>query len=299
MLERRKHMIELTRTTGQKLLFEGKHEQAVPAAMQSLRFSIDVHGLDSIQLVPSYLILAEASIGLHKLTQAEEYLAQAQWTVLKTPDCSSAIKSKLYRNWGLLCAAQGNFDDALRHIADDIYHASEEFGTDDIGTSGGYFHMANVFFRQNRMDVADSLYSRVTDIWHEHLLRLVLARTERPKTPAGVGAVAVELKREEPESLDEAQEAEAKQVLHSIHDIREQSANEDNVVIAKVKHALAMLYFLLGDVAKGKEFVEKGKTLVEASTHSQSPLATYISEFSRILSKMPVKKENEFINMGY
>lgn len=58
-----RHMIDLTRTTGQKLLFEGRHEQAVPAAMQSLRFAIDVHGLDSIELVPSYLILGEASIG--------------------------------------------------------------------------------------------------------------------------------------------------------------------------------------------------------------------------------------------
>ena len=57
-------MIDVTRTTGQKLLFEGKHEQAVPAAMQSLRFAIDVHGLASIELVPSYLILGEASIGL-------------------------------------------------------------------------------------------------------------------------------------------------------------------------------------------------------------------------------------------
>ena len=56
-------MIDLTRTNGQKLLFEGKHEQAVPAAMQSLRFAIDVHGLASIELVPSYLILGEASIG--------------------------------------------------------------------------------------------------------------------------------------------------------------------------------------------------------------------------------------------
>lgn len=56
-------MIVLTRTTGQKLLFEGRHEQAVPAAMQSLRFAIDVHGLASIELVPSYLILGEASIG--------------------------------------------------------------------------------------------------------------------------------------------------------------------------------------------------------------------------------------------
>ena len=56
-------MIDLTRTTGQKLLFEGKHEQAIPAAMQSLRFAIQVHGLASIELVPSYLILGEASIG--------------------------------------------------------------------------------------------------------------------------------------------------------------------------------------------------------------------------------------------
>jgi len=44
-----------------------------------------------------------------------------------------------------------------------IYHASEEFGTDDIRTSGGYFHMANVFFRQGRMEIADSLYRQV--IW--------------------------------------------------------------------------------------------------------------------------------------
>ena len=56
-------MIELTRTAGQKLLFEGKYEYAIPAAMQSLKFSIDVYGLASIELVPSYLILGEACIG--------------------------------------------------------------------------------------------------------------------------------------------------------------------------------------------------------------------------------------------
>lgn len=56
-------MIELTKTVGQKLLFEGKYEYAVPAAMQALKFSIDVFGLASIELVPSYLILGEACIG--------------------------------------------------------------------------------------------------------------------------------------------------------------------------------------------------------------------------------------------
>lgn len=47
----------------QKYLFEGKHEAAVPAALHSLRFRMDVHGLSSVELVPAYLLLAEASLG--------------------------------------------------------------------------------------------------------------------------------------------------------------------------------------------------------------------------------------------
>ena len=62
-IELQKQMIELCRTEGQKLLFEGKYDRAVPAALQSLKFAIDVFGLSSIELVPSYLILGEASIG--------------------------------------------------------------------------------------------------------------------------------------------------------------------------------------------------------------------------------------------
>ena len=56
-------MIELCRTEGQKLLFEGRYDRVVPAALESLKFSIEVYGLSSIELVPSYLILGEASIG--------------------------------------------------------------------------------------------------------------------------------------------------------------------------------------------------------------------------------------------
>ncbi|XP_033642207.1 zinc finger MYND domain-containing protein 12-like [Asterias rubens] len=289
LVHRQRNMIDLTRTTGQKLLFEGKHEQAVPAAMQSLRFSIDIHGLDSIELVPSYLILAEASIGLHKLSQGEEYLAQAQWTVLKTPDCSSAIKSKLARNLGLLYAAQGNYEESLRHLADDIFHASEEFGTDDIRTSGGYFHMANVFFRQNHMDVADSLYTRVTAIWHSHLLRIVTARTRKNDTQSGMSSAVVELEERVVESLDEAQEAEAKQVLHSIHDIREQVTNQDAAAMATVGHALAMLYYLLDDIHKATELGQKAQTSSDSREHKDDELAACIIEFNSALYQLPNK----------
>ena len=61
--QKQKQMIELCRTEGQKLLFEGRYDRVVPAALESLKFSIEVYGLSSIELVPSYLILGEASIG--------------------------------------------------------------------------------------------------------------------------------------------------------------------------------------------------------------------------------------------
>lgn len=58
-----KHLIEFCYTVAQKYLFEGKHEDAVPAALHSLRFRKNVHGLSSVELVPAYLLLAEASLG--------------------------------------------------------------------------------------------------------------------------------------------------------------------------------------------------------------------------------------------
>jgi len=58
--------------------------------------------------------------GLNKLDQAEEYLLQARWTVLKTVECPNTIKHKLCRHLGLLYAAKGQYDMALRELADDV-----------------------------------------------------------------------------------------------------------------------------------------------------------------------------------
>ncbi|XP_064611450.1 zinc finger MYND domain-containing protein 12-like [Liolophura sinensis] len=283
-LQKQTELIELTRTTGQKLLFEGKHEQALPAALQSLRFSIDVYGLASIELVPSYLILGEASIGLGRLPQAEEYLAQAQWTVLKMPESSNAIKSKLFRNLGLLYAAKGEYDEALRQLADDIYHASDEFGTDDIRTAGGYFHMANVFFRQGKMDIADSLYRQVTQIWYDYLSKIIQVRTRTPDTPVGVGPVITDSKQEEEDQLDEAQEAEAIQVLNAVFDMREHQPNRKPEDMARIAYSLAMLYYVLYDLDKAKEYGRRAVVVSEGNPDEE--LSRSIIEFMKICEKV-------------
>ncbi|NXE85015.1 ZMY12 protein, partial [Cochlearius cochlearius] len=161
LLKRQKYIIDLAYSTAREFVLDGKHKEAIPAALHALRFSTEVYGSSSVQLVPAYLLLAEASTGAGRLPEASKYLSQAQWIVLRTPDCSAAVQHKLHRGLGLFCAAEGNFEQALYHLANDIYLASSTFGLKSIETSGGYFHMANVFFRQNKMDVANSLYAEV------------------------------------------------------------------------------------------------------------------------------------------
>ena len=80
-------MIELCRTEGQKLLFEGRYDRVVPAALESLKFSIEVYGLSSIELVPSYLILGEASIG-----QYNEVILRANLAGFSSKNSSSRRK---------------------------------------------------------------------------------------------------------------------------------------------------------------------------------------------------------------
>nr|CAH8874340.1 unnamed protein product [Trichobilharzia regenti] len=146
-------MVSLTQLIGQKLLFQGKPEEAVPAALQCLKFTADAYGLASVELVSPYLILAESSIGLGRLNQAETYLAQAQWTILKTQhECSNGIRSQLHRKLGLLYAAKGDYELALESLAKDIFYASCEYGTDHIRTAGGYFQMAEVFYAMHQRD---------------------------------------------------------------------------------------------------------------------------------------------------
>ncbi|XP_063001381.1 zinc finger MYND domain-containing protein 12 [Elgaria multicarinata webbii] len=255
-IRREKFLAEVTQSAAQNFLFKGKHEDAIPAALHSLKFNISVHGSNSVELVPVYLILAEGSLGLGHLSQAEEYLSQAHWIILRNSYCSSSIQSNLHRNLGLLHAAKGNFEDSLYHLANDIYFASCAFGTNDVAASGGYFHMANVFFRQNAAEVADSLYSEVVEIWLRHFSRLIDIQFQTLMSPAGLDMFSEEEELPE-EALDEKQRAEAMQMLNAVLDIREHSPRPQLDKIAKVLHALAMFHYLIHDVPKAHEFVMK------------------------------------------
>ncbi|XP_064534793.1 zinc finger MYND domain-containing protein 12 isoform X2 [Pseudopipra pipra] len=252
LLRRQKSIVEVAVSAAQRFLWEGKALEALPAALQALRFSARVFGWSSVQLVPVYLLLAEASTGTGNLRQASKYLSEAEWIVLQSPDCPAALQSRLHRGLGLFCIAQGNLDQALYHLATDVYLATSAFGVDSIEVSGGYFHMANIFFRQNKVDVANSLYTEVTRLWHSWLLSSLQEHQGRLRRLRARAEAAPWADDEEvaEDGMTEAQGEEARRVLQALLGVRKKQQLPEET--ARVLHALAMLHYLGLDLEKRK-----------------------------------------------
>ena len=99
--------------------------------------------------------------GSGRFEEARQYLSQAQWVILSTPNPSADNQSQLHRNLGLLALAKGEISEARRHLAEDIYQSSVAFGPESIQTAGGYFHLATAFVAEEKPDVVLSLHNQV------------------------------------------------------------------------------------------------------------------------------------------
>ncbi|XP_034001261.1 zinc finger MYND domain-containing protein 12 [Trematomus bernacchii] len=243
-------LIEMCRLVAQSKLSEGKHQEALPAAQFCLRCSKDVHGPRSVQMVPAYLLLAEANMGMGNLAWAAELLSQAEWAALKSSD--HAVHQRLHRCLGRLHTATGNLEAALFNFANDVnILASEEYGLDSTVTRGGYFLMANVYAKLGGLPIVRSLYSEVAQTWHCHLTKLLDTHVQNVQSPdTGL------------EPYDEAQRVEMDKMLRTMLEFEQNDSRKDSAQIALVAHCLAMLWFLAGDSLKALGF---GNTALQAS----------------------------------
>ncbi|KAM4563842.1 zinc finger MYND domain-containing protein 12 isoform 2-T2 [Odontesthes bonariensis] len=243
---------DICRLVAQSKLSQGKHQEALPAAQFCLRCSIDVHGPNTVQLVPAFLLLADANMGLGNLALVAELLSQAEWAVLKSPECGHSIRHRLHRSLGRLHTATGNLEAALLHFANDIYFASEECGLDSTVTCHGYFLMADVFIKQGKMPIVRSLYAQVAYTWHCHLTELLETRLQNIRNPAMLSDF----------SYDHSQQVEADEMLRAILEFVQRYSRKDSTQTALVAHCLAMLWFLGDDSLKAQGF---GTTALNAS----------------------------------
>uniref|UniRef100_A0A3P8R1D4 MYND-type domain-containing protein n=1 Tax=Astatotilapia calliptera TaxID=8154 RepID=A0A3P8R1D4_ASTCA len=249
-----KKLIEICRLVAQSKLSEGKHQEALPAAQLCLRCSIDVHGPNTVQLVPAYLLLAEANMG-EKQAQ-NDFLSQAEWAVLKSPKCGLTIHHQLHRSLGRLHVAAGDLDTALHNFANDIYFATEEYGLDSTVTSRGYFLMADVFTKQGKIPTVHSLYSEVARIWHRHLTRLLETRKESIQNP--------------PVDSFYAERVEVDEMLRTMLEFEQKDTRKDPARIAVVAHCLAMLSLVRDGMAYGILLLRSSKHRIKPVTSNDT-----------------------------
>uniref|UniRef100_A0A087XT98 Zinc finger, MYND-type containing 12 n=1 Tax=Poecilia formosa TaxID=48698 RepID=A0A087XT98_POEFO len=245
---RKTHLIKICKLVAQSKLSEGKHEEALHAAHCCLQTSIDLYGPNTIQLVPAYILLAEANMGLGNLAVVAELLSQAEWAVLKNPELGASVQQQLHRSLGHYHTSVGNLEIALHHFSNDIYFACEEYGLDSSATTKGYFLIADVFARQGRTAIVHSLYSEVAERWHNHLNSLL--ETHQQHADSSVSF------------YEKAQRVEMEEMLRVILEFEQKQSRRDAALIALIAHNLAMLWFINGDLHKAQDF---GSTALQAS----------------------------------
>lgn len=111
----------MTSSEARKYLVRQQYELVIPGAVQCLRFSMEVYGDGHMELVPAYLLLAEANLGLSRWSNAEHFLSMANWTLLKNPETpNNVLFSQLFRDFGKLYSGQGKFQEALWQFSNDV-----------------------------------------------------------------------------------------------------------------------------------------------------------------------------------
>ena len=66
--------------------------------------------------------------------------------MLKAPkeECSNHTRSIVHRCFGKLYALQGRTDEALTHLASNVYYCARETGGNSVDCADGYFLLAQV-----------------------------------------------------------------------------------------------------------------------------------------------------------
>jgi tetratricopeptide (TPR) repeat protein len=245
---------------------QGRCELAIPAATYALRFGTSMYGEGKLELVPAYLQLAEANLGLLQYRQAEEYLTLANWALLKAGGASNALRSQLRRNFGKLYASQGRHEEALRQLADDVYYSSLMVGPEHIDTSGGYFQLGNVFYAMNRIEAALAMYDKVVDIWYKCLASL-MTNQDRPPLSDATSAAGVEMiahilkRREECAGATYIATGEA----HYILGLLQQHCGEPKLAQASIRTALGIYENQLGPDHHSTQDVARALASIEAA----------------------------------
>ena len=290
----KRSLIEFCMSEAAKLLSMKKYQLAIPAAIQALNFSKDVDGDNSMTVVDPYLYLAEAFLGLDKITQAEEYLSFGRWIVLNSPGFSDRTASKLYQLLGRINFARGNYDLAKKDFAEGVFFSSRYSGAEAIPTAQGYFSLGEVFLSQGNIEHALAFFDKVVDIWYKYLSALHTSREAEKNLensgmvlPGGEASV---------QPLLEEYIAEGKTQLEKVLDCRRRLLGLGHIATGEAEYTLGLLeYFLMNNDNAAEILISAAQKCYESQLGHSHPSCVHVSSvLAMVQNQLAMKAESDF-----
>ncbi|XP_024519362.1 uncharacterized protein LOC112342176 [Selaginella moellendorffii] len=159
-----------------QLIGELQYEEALPLAMDAVQIGQKLfYPRHTPQLVPLYLMVIQANLGLERVMQSEDLLGLAAWLLLQDTSGArhNAMRAELGRLYGQLHVIKGNVDEALKAYSEEIYYNSLEYGVYDTHTSVSFFHLGQVHRSLGRTRDHMACCDLVIESWLPKLKELV------------------------------------------------------------------------------------------------------------------------------
>ncbi|KAL0222306.1 hypothetical protein RCL1_002160 [Eukaryota sp. TZLM3-RCL] len=250
-------LIEVCRNQATTFLNSRQFNKAIPPSLQVLNLSVSVFGNHSLQLVPAFMLLGEASLGLGNTGFAREYLSLASWilsqhvhgktrsdlqkvvdneedssTILTTVLPVNDLRARLSLLFGKLAISEENTSEAINHFAESVYFTSLHYGSVSSITAIPYFHLGSTYLKLKDYAKVDSFYLLVLNTWKVFLEDAQKSNQNDGSTGDAPLIVTI---------IGESQFAEIDSLLNSINNYySNQDASQDKSNLAR--YVLGLLY---------------------------------------------------------
>ena len=283
----KRSLIEFCLAESANHLSTEKFQLAVPAASQALKFSLELEGDMSILVVEPYLQLGQASLGLKRYSQTQEYLSLAKWIVMNTEECSDLTRSRLHQLLGQLQSAQGQFDTAKVDFSKCVYFSSRFYGAESIQTSSGYFRLGDCFQAQGNVECALALFDKVIDVWYKFLSNIHLMSTqEGTNNGAEVSAIV--------NSLSEEHVTDGSHQIARVLETRGRLLGGEHIATGEAAYTLGLFqFFLLGNPTEAETHMLTAQQAYEVQLGAQHTSTRHVANVLTLVKQHSIPMEDQ------
>jgi tetratricopeptide (TPR) repeat protein len=302
----KKSLIEFCMNESSKLLHDQMYQLAEPGAIQALKFTKEVFGELSVEVVEPLLLLAQVALGTLLLQQTESYLSQAKWNVMNATYCSDRVKSKLHQLYGQLYAQKREYESARDEFGRAVYFSTRCFGAESVGASAGYFRLGEIFLAEGKLDNALAFFDKVVDIWYKYLSS-IYNKVESGETNATPGSAGVKVIISHSASFDEMNrnvisdeaaifeinqdityenQLEGHAQLINIIELRQKHLGSSHIATGEAQYTLGLFeYFFMGNEAAAAFYLLASKTVYSDQLGAGHPSSILVKSVYELLCK--------------